>query len=206
VEALVDGSPAPRITALLERWSDGDERALDQLLPWVVRDLRKMAARQLGAERAGHTLQPTALVNETYLRLVGQRRVVWKNRAQFFALAATLMRRILIDHARARAARKRAGRPVTLESGVDIGVPPKRGVDALALDAALRRLEQMAPRQAKIVEMRFFSGLSVEEVAAALGFSPATVKADWALARAWLYRELESRPDSDSRARGVPDN
>jgi RNA polymerase sigma factor (TIGR02999 family) len=202
---LVDGSPAPRITALLERWSGGDERALDQLLQWVVRDLKKMAARHLGAERAGHTLQPTALVNETYLRLVGQRRVLWKNRAQFFALAATLMRRVLIDHARARAARKRAGRRVTLESGVDIGVPPERGIDALALDDALRRLEKMAPRQARIVEMRFFSGLSVEEVAAALDVSAATVKADWALARAWLYRELASRDEGDPPSRATPD-
>jgi RNA polymerase sigma factor (TIGR02999 family) len=198
---LVDGLPAPKITALLERWSDGDERALDQLLPWVLGDLRRMAARHLGAERPGHTLQPTALVNETYLRLVGQRRVQWKNRAQFFALAATLMRRVLIDHARARGARKRAGRRVTLESGVDIGVPPERGIDVLALDDALRRLEEIAPRQARIVELRFFSGLSVEEVAAALGFSPATVKADWALARAWLYRELRSSPDGGA-ARG----
>jgi RNA polymerase sigma factor (TIGR02999 family) len=195
---LVDGSPSPRITALLERWSGGDDGALDQLLPWVLRDLRKMAARQLGEERAGHTLQPTALVNETYLRLVGQRRVQWKNRAQFFAIAATLMRRILVDHARGRGARKRAGQRVTLGSGVDIGVPPDRGIDALALDAALERLEAMAPRQARIVELRFFSGLSVEEVAAALEFSPATVKADWALARAWLYRELRPQPEGRS--------
>jgi RNA polymerase sigma-70 factor (ECF subfamily) len=123
--------------------------------------------------------------------------VQWKNRAQFFAIAATLMRRVLVDHARARGARKRAGHRVTLESGVDVGVPPERGIDALALDAALARLEAMAPRQAKIVELRFFSGLSVEEVAAALEFSPATVKADWALARAWLYREL--RPSAEGR-------
>ena len=188
---MVDGSLSPRITALLERWSGGDEGALDQLLPWVLRDLRKMAARHLGAERAGHTLQPTALVNETYLRLIGQRGVRWQNRAHFFALAATLMRRILVDHARARGALKRAARRVTLESGVDVGVPPERGIDALALDGALQRLEAMAPRQARIVEMRFFSGLSVEEVATALGVSAATVKADWAMARAWLYRELQ---------------
>ena len=135
---MVDGSPSPRITALLERWRGGDEAALDQLLPWVLRDLRRMAARQLGAERADHTLQPTALVNETYLRLVGQRRVQWKNRAQFFAVAATLMRRILVDYARARGARKRAGHRVTLESGVDVGIPPERGIDALALDARSR--------------------------------------------------------------------
>jgi RNA polymerase sigma factor (TIGR02999 family) len=159
-------------------------------VPWVLGDLRRMAARQLGAERADHTLQPTALINETYLRLVRQHRVHWKNRAQFYALAATLMRRILVDHARARGAGKRAGRKLTLSSGVDIGVPPDRGVDALAVDAALRRLEAMAPRQVRIVELRFFSGLTVNEVAAVLDLSPATVKADWALARAWLYREL----------------
>jgi RNA polymerase sigma factor (TIGR02999 family) len=189
---LVDDPSSPGITALLERWSAGDRGALDQLMPWVFDDLHRIAARRLAVERADHTLQPTALVNETFLRLVQQRRVHWKRRAQFFALAATLMRRILVDHARARGAAKRAGRRVTLGSAVDVGVPAEQGVDALALDAALQRLHAISPRQARIVELRFFAELGVEEVAAVIDVSPATVKADWAMARAWLYREIGS--------------
>jgi len=193
---LTEDPSSPGITALLERWSAGDRDALDQLMPWVAGDLRRMAARQLGAERANHTLQPTALVNETFLRLVRQRRVHWRRRAQFFALAATLMRRILVDYARARGAAKRAGRNVTLDSAVDVGVPAEQGVDAMLLDDALRRLEAISPRQARIVELRFFSELGVAEVAAVMELSPATVKADWAMARAWLYREIGQGHDS----------
>ena len=193
---MVDDPSSPGITALLERWSAGDRGALDQLMPWVFDDLRRIAARRLAVERADHTLQPTALVNETFLRLVQQRRVSWKRRAQFFALAATLMRRILVDHARARGAAKRAGRKVTLGSAVDVGVPAEQGVDALALDAALQRLQAISPRQARIVELRFFAELGVEEVAAVIDVSPATVKADWAMARAWLYREIGNGRES----------
>ena len=188
------------VTALLQRWSDGDRAALDRLLPMIHTELRRIAARQLGGERAAHTLAPTALVNELYLRLVDQRRATWDNRAHFFGVAAQLMRRILVDYARARAADKRGG-SVTRVSLDDLAddrpaqhTVEARGdaaaADVLAVDQALERLTVIDPDQARIIELRFFAGLTVEETAHVLQRSARTVKREWRLARAWLYREL----------------
>ena len=177
------------ITGLLLAWSEGDEAARGRLVEAVYDGLRQVAQHQLRRERADHSLTPTALVHEAYLRLVDQRRVRWQNRTQFFAIGARVMRRILVDHARARLTEKR-DRSLTISlEGVDVGTEP-RDVDLLALDAALARLEEMDPRQSRIVELRFFAGLSVEETAAAVGVAPITVKRHWASARAWLFREL----------------
>lgn len=179
------------ITDLLSAWGGGDGDALGRLLPLVYHELRRVASRRLARERPDHTLQPTALVHEAYLRLAGQSRARWDGRAQFFAIAARLMRRVLVDHARARAATKRgAGRTIV---GVDLDahVPLSRTrVDVLALDAALERLSREDERLARVVELRHFAGLSVVETARALGSSSATVKRDWSLARAWLFKEL----------------
>jgi RNA polymerase sigma factor (TIGR02999 family) len=181
------------ITGLLLAWGDGDEAARTRLVDAVYAELRGVARRHLRRERPDHSLTPTALVHEAYLRLVDQRRVRWQNRAQFFSIAAHVMRRVLVDHARARAAAKRdAGLTMSLD-GVDPGTAP-REVDLLALDAALGKLGQVDQRQSEMVELRFFAGLTVEETASALGVAPITVKRDWALARAWLYRELQGRP------------
>lgn len=180
------------LTGMLQAWAKGDLDARDRLLPIVYGELRKQAARQLKSERVGHTLQPTALVHEVYLRLAQPRRVPWESRAEFFAAAARAMRRILVDHARKRGAAKRAGEwtRVELPDGVaDVG--GKRDPDLLALDAAVDRLAELDPRHARIVELRFFGGLSVAETAHVLGVSTATVKRDWSLARAWLHRRLE---------------
>ncbi|MEO8505754.1 MAG: sigma-70 family RNA polymerase sigma factor [Acidobacteriota bacterium] len=193
-----DGDPGA-VTALLLRWQEGDQAALEQLLPLVYEELRRMASRQLRGERPGHTLQPTAVVHEAYLRLVDQRRIQWQNRAQFFGIAAQLMRRVLVDHARARQALKRGGLmpPVSLD-GFDPGAPsPGLGfADLVDLDSALTRLAALDADQARIVELRFFGGLTVEETATLVGSSPATVKRDWSSAKAWLFRELGGRHDS----------
>ena len=202
-------SPDSRVTQLLLNWSSGDQRALGELMPLVYTELRRLADRQLRAERANHTLQRTALVHEAYLRLINQRNVSWQGRAQFIGLAAQLMRRILIDHARARRRSKRGGgvAPVSLDqTGVILGSGDEEGgariealefaedptVDLSAIDSALSRLEELDPKQGRIVELRFFGGLSIEETAEIVGVSPATVKREWALARAWLRRELTS--------------
>jgi len=181
---------------MLESWSAGNPEALERLMPLVYDELRRVASRHLGRERREHTLQPTALVHEAYLRLVDQRSAKWRSRAQFFAVAARVMRRILVDHARARGAAKR-GQGAVRVSLDDVRPPaaPARGdeVDLVALDAALERLADLDERQARIVELRYFAGLSIEETAGALGIGAATVKRDWALARAWLRRELEGR-------------
>ncbi len=177
---------SPDLTQLLLDWGEGDSRALDRLLPHVYDQLRIMARRFFLREAPGHTLQPTALVNEAYLRLVDQRRVRWHNRAQFFAVAARIMRRILVDHARKSRAAKRS--PVVLDAGSSWG--GGAGVDPLALDEALGALAEFAPRQAQIVELRFFGGLTIEETAEVLEMSPRTVKQDWSMARAWLFGEL----------------
>jgi RNA polymerase sigma factor (TIGR02999 family) len=180
---------AADITALLLAWGDGEPAARERLVEAVYGELRQVAQRYLRRERADHSLTPTALVHETYLRLIDQRRAQWQNRAQFFAIAARVMRRILVDHARARLAAKRdRGVTIALE-GVEVGAAPP-DVDVLALDAALARLERVDARQSRLVELRFFAGLTVEETAAALAVAPITVKRDWALARAWLFREL----------------
>ncbi len=180
------------VTALLADWSRGDRTALDQLLPLVYAELRRIAARQLRNERVGHTLQPTALVHEVYLRIVDQRRVDWQNRAHFFGVAAQVMRRILVDHARRRGAGKR-GEGVPCVSVDDArGVPAPNDIPILALDHALDRLQKVDPELARIVELRAFGGLTIEEAAHVLKVSPSTAKRDWRTAKAWLTRELGS--------------
>lgn len=182
--------PEP-ITELLVAWGHGDQAARDRLVPAVYRELRRRAAGYLRHERSDHTLQPTALVHEVYLRLVDQSRAQWKNRSQFFGLAANMMRRILVDHARERKAQKRgSGLKVSLE-GVDIAAS-RQDVDLVALDDALDELGALDPRQGQIVELRYFGGLSIEETAQALGLSPATIKREWTMARAWLHGRLKS--------------
>jgi RNA polymerase sigma factor (TIGR02999 family) len=180
---------AGKISQLLQQWAGGDVRAREDLVALVYQDLRKRAAAYLRRERRDHTLQPTALVNEAYMRLMGQHRVTWLNRAQFFGVAAQIMRRILIDHARERDAAKRPGGVrVTLDEGMRT-VPPI-DCEVLMLDDALQELAGMDERQAHIVELKYFGGLSEEEVAAVLSLSRATVTREWQSARAWLYRRM----------------
>ena len=197
-------SPAPPgVTELLLAWGGGDEAALEALLPAVYAELHAQARRAMRRESEGHTLQATALVNEAFLRLVDQQRVAWRNRAQFFGVAAQLMRRILVDHARTRNAEKRGGgaTPTTL-AGVAAAEPAEAAgaVDVLALHEALERLAALDPEPARVVELRYFGGLTFEETAAALGVSPATVKREWAVARAWLRRELGDARDGSGAA------
>jgi RNA polymerase sigma-70 factor, ECF subfamily len=179
------------ISALLLALKD-DDAARARLIERVYAELRRVAQRHLRRERARHSLSPTALVHETYLKLVDQRRARWENRAHFFSIAAHLMRRILVDHARARTAGKRRAAALVTVDHVDLASPPL-DVDILALDEALVRLARSSPRQSELVELRFFAGLNVEETAAALGVAPITVKRDWAMARAWLFRELRQQ-------------
>ena len=178
------------ITHLLKEWSDGDKQALDELAPLVYNELRQQAARYMVKERAGHSLQATALINEAFLRLIDVKDVEWQSRAHFFAIAANLMRRILVDHARRRDADKRGGCQIRLTLDDRLAVAKEPDVDLLALDEALDKLATIDEQQARIVELRFFSGLTVEETATALGVSPKTVKRDWSVARAWLRREI----------------
>jgi len=182
------------VTGLLQDWTDGDEAALAELLPIIDGELRRLARRQMRRERPDHTLQTSALINEAYLRLGGVRRMHWRNRAHFLAMAARLMRRVLVDHARSRGYLKRGGaaRKVSLDEAVDVAVEPDR--DFVALDAALTALEAIDARKSRVVELRFFGGLSMEETAKVLGVSVRTAHSDWAFARAWLYRAL-SAPD-----------
>jgi RNA polymerase sigma factor (TIGR02999 family) len=181
------------VTALLVRWSEGDEDALQALMPLVYAECRRIAARQLGRERGDHTLNPTALVHELYLRLVDQRRATWRSRGHFFSIAARLMRRVLVDHARARQAWKRDASRMLLPLELAVGEgEDARIADVLAVDEALRRLARQDPEQQQLVELRFFAGLSVEETAEVLGRSPRTVKREWRLAKAWLFRELRA--------------
>jgi RNA polymerase sigma factor (TIGR02999 family) len=184
------------VTALLKEWAAGDRAALEQLMPLVYGELRRLAASQLRAERRNHTLQPTALVHEAYLRLVGQRSVSWANRAHFFGIASRIMRRILVDHARRRRRAKRNPGTVYLDLGASETAAADRAPELLALDDALTELEKLDPRQAKVVELRFFGGLSVEETAEVTGISTATVKREWKTARAFLRLEigLEAAP------------
>ena len=180
---------SPDVTALLVAWSNGDGEAHDRLIEAVYAELRALARGYLRRERPDHSLAPTALVHEAYLRLVDQRRVQWHNRAHFFAIAAHVMRRLLVDHARAHGAVKGgAGHRVPLLD-IDVGVDPE-DLDVIALDAALVRLAAIDRRQSRLVELRFFGGLTGDEIATVLGVAPITVKRDWALARAWLFREL----------------
>ncbi len=178
------------ITELLVGYGHGDKEALDQLMPIVYEELRRQAARYLRKERPGHTLETTALIHEAYVRLVDQRHVQWQNRAHFFGIAAQLMRRILVDHARTKKRVKRGGSDIKV-SLADANLAVKtQDLDVVALDEALQRLTQLDEQQSRVVELRFFSGLSVEETAEVLGISKATVKRDWSMAKAWLHREL----------------
>jgi RNA polymerase sigma factor (TIGR02999 family) len=179
-----------QITRLLVAWGDGDESALEELTPLVHAELRRLAHRYLGGERTGHTLQTTALVNEAYLRLIDWKSVRWQNRAHFFGVSAQLMRRILVDFARARGNAKRGGRSPRVALDEAAAVSDDRGAEIVALDEALRAMAELYPRQSKVVELRFFGGLTVEEAAEVLKVSPATVERDWSFARAWLHREL----------------
>lgn len=187
---------SPDVTALLLRWSAGEQDALQRVLPLVYDECRRIAARQLRGERSDHTLNPTTLVHELYLRLVDQTRASWKNRAQFFGVAAHMMRRILVDHARTRNAKKRDAR-MLVTFGTRESTEESHVADVLAIDEALGRLAQLDPDQERIVELRFFAGLTVEETAHVLGRSTRTVKREWALAKAWLYRELNPLPPSE---------
>jgi RNA polymerase sigma factor (TIGR02999 family) len=179
------------VTQLLKAWSGGNREALDQLLPVVYTEIRRLARSYLRRERPDHTLQATALVNEAYMRLIDQRAVKWQNRAHFFGIAAQIMRRILVDHARMRHAEKRGSgeSPVLLDEALDIA--SDRNLDIVALNDALIALAELDPRQAKIVELRFFGGLTIEEAAEVMQLSPATIKRELAGARVWLRRELE---------------
>jgi len=188
---------AESITRLLLAWGEGDRQALDRLLPLVYAQLRRQARAQLARERGSHTLQPTALVHEAFLRLVDQHSVRWQNRAQFFGVAAQLMRRILVDHARSRVAAKRGGQALRIpfDDAAEVAAHPAE-TDVLLLNQAMERLAELDERQAKVVELRYFGGLTVEEAAAFLDVSEVTVKRDWAMAKAWLYRELRGQPSA----------
>ncbi len=181
-------TPAPNTTQLLAESRNGDQHALQVLFPLVYDELRRISAHLLRRERADHTLQPTALVHEAYLRMVDQTRVDWQSRAHFLAIAAQMLRRVLVDYARAKHRAKRGSGRIVLSLQDVPGPAPN--LDVLALDEALIELARIDPQQSRIVECRFFAGISIEETAASLGISPATVKRDWAVARAWLYRRL----------------
>ncbi len=178
------------ITELLDAWSDGDPEALDRLMSQVVDELRGIARRFMAIEAPDHTLQPTALVNEVYLRLAGRRSVQWENRAQFFRFMADLMRRILVDHARRRKSAKRGSDAIMLSLDQMSGLPQQGDTDLVALDDALKDLAVIDPRQSRIIELRYFAGLSVEATAEALGIGTTTVKREWRTARLWLRRQI----------------
>ena len=184
--------PPHEVTQLLMDWSNGNQAALDRLMPLVDRELHRLAHHYMRRENAGHTLQTTALVNEVYLKLIDQRHVHWKNRAHFFALSAQLMRRILVDHARSRQYAKRGGGVQRISFDEALVVTPERGADLVALDEALSKLTSIDPRKGKVVELRFFGGLSVEETAEALQISAVTVMREWSMAKAWLYNSLSN--------------
>ena len=193
---MADDTPAPppraQISQLLQAWTRHDPAARDALVPIVYDELHRLAHHYMRGERAGHTLQTTALVNEAYLRLADVEQLHWTDRAHFFAMAATMMRRILVDHARAHARDKRGGGVVMTSLDADLAAPA-RDIDVLALDEALERLAQIDPRQARLVELRYFAGLTIDEAAEALRISPGTLKREWVIARAWLFRELQGR-------------
>lgn len=183
-------APQQDVTQLLVNWSNGDQAALEELTPLVYGELRRLASRYLRRERPDHTLQSTALVHEAYMRLIDQRSVRWQNRAHFFGVAAQLIRRILVDHARSRMAAKRGSAVCKLSLDEAIETPGARDLDLAALDDALTALATIDPQQSRIVELRFFTGLSIDETAEVLHISPATVKRDWTTAKAWLFREI----------------
>jgi len=189
--------PPGGVTQLLIDWSKGDQKALDKLMPLVYSELRRLAGNYLRRERLGHTLQPTALVNEAYLKLIDQKNAKWQNRTQFYGVAAQLMRRILVDHARQHQAAKRGGsdqQRLSITSAGQLGAKQlanEPAIDLLALHEALNELAEIDPQQSRLVELKFFGGLSIEETAEVLGVGHATVERDWKMARAWLRRKLE---------------
>lgn len=183
-------APSHQVTELLIDWSNGDQSAFDKLMPLIDEELRRLAHRYMSRERAGHTLQTTALVNEAFLRLVNRKNLRWQNRAHFFGLAAQVMRTILVDHARSHASAKRGGGARNLELDEALVVSQQKASEVIALDEALKQLALIDPRQSRIVELRFFGGLTVEEAAEVLHVSPVTIKREWSTAKAWLYHEL----------------
>ena len=190
-------SSSPNVTKLLVACGKGDQQAFDRLMPQVQQELHRIAARYMAAERPGHDLQATALINEAYLRLVSWQDIQWADRAHFFGMAAKMMRRVLVDHARVRDRVKRGGEVIMVTLTEAAHLPAVERAEVLALDDALQRLEALDLRKSKVVEMRFFGGLSLEETAEALSVSVTTVRRDWSLARAWLFRELKTR-DAES--------
>jgi RNA polymerase sigma factor (TIGR02999 family) len=181
------------LTQLLVNWSNGDTQALEKLTPLVYRDLHRLAQHYLRFESPNHTLQSTALVNEAYLRLIDQRNVRWQNRAHFFGISAQLIRRILVDYARARKAGKRGGEAAKIQIDESIAAGEEQDLDLVVLDDCLKALTDVDSQQARVVELRFFAGLTVEETAEVMRISPTTVKREWRLARAWLHREIAKR-------------
>ena len=191
----MDTPPTRDVTKLLVDWGNGDRAALDELTPLVYSELRRLAGRYMRRENPGHTLQPSALVNEAFLRLVDQRDVRWQNRAHFFGVAAQLMRRILVDFARKRSAGKRGGDVLMVSVSEAAGVA-RQDAEMIALDRALTELAEMDPRKGRVVEMKFFGGLTTEEVASVIGVTPRTVEREWRAAKAWLHRAVaEGEPD-----------
>ena len=180
-----------QVTDLLQRWKSGDEEALERLTPLVYDQLHRMAHQYIKRERRGHTLQTSALVNEAYLRLVDYKRVDWQNRAHFFAISAVVMRRVLVDYARQRASDKRGGESHQINLSDTLAFTSERAAELVALDEAMKGLNQLYPRRSKVVELRYFGGLNNEEAAAVLRVSAATIERDWRFAKAWLYRELK---------------
>jgi len=185
--------PHSQVSSLLQRWNDGEREALDQLVPIVYTELRRLAHYHLRGERNGHTLQTTALVNEVYLRLCRQNEPGWEDRAHFFAVAARMMRRILVDYSRRRAAGKRGSAAVHVSLDDALAIPFQKQFDVIALDSALEKLEAVDSRKCQVVEMRFFAGLEAKEIAAVLKTTEATVRRDWTIAKAWLFRYLEGQ-------------
>jgi RNA polymerase sigma factor, TIGR02999 family len=183
-------SSTHEVTELLTAWSGGDKAALDKLMPLIHQELRRIAHRYMSRERPGHTMQTTALVNEAYLKLVNREGVHWQNRAHFFAIASQLMRHILVDHARSHAYAKRGGGTQTISLDEAMVVSQERAAEVVALDDVLKQLAEIDPQQSRIVELRFFGGLTIEETAVVLSLSPATIKREWTSAKAWLYHEL----------------
>jgi len=188
---------APDVTQLLANWSQGDQSALEQLMPLVYGELRRLAGAYLRRERSNHTLQSTALVHEAFMRLVQQQDVQWRNRAHFYAIAAQMIRRILVDYARSQHAEKRGSGAIKLALDEAMAVPQTGAdIDLLGLNDALDRLAELDERQGKIVELRFFAGLSIEETAEVMHLSPASIKREWQTARAWLFREMTRTPSN----------
>ena len=200
---MASGS-APDVTQLLLSWSQGDQGALEQLMPLVYGELRRLASSYLRRERSNHTLQSTALVHEAFMRLVNQQDVQWRNRAHFYAIAAQMIRRILVDYARSQHAEKRGSGAVKLALDDAMAVPQPGDVDLLGLNDALDRLAELDARQSRIVELRFFAGLSIEETAEVMHLSPASIKREWNTARAWLFREMSRNPAARNPAADDP--